>query len=187
VTKGRVGLRRRAGEGERGQALVEMVILLPLFLLLVFGMIEFGRVFNYWINMTHLASEGSRYAIVNKWPGCPGFNESDGDCADTDDPTPSTPFTLQDYLRQRANTGELRGEIGQSGGVQICYPETTMNPGDPVRVVVNAEIKLPVLDSLLGLLGADEVLNMRTSSTERLEWTPDRLNEADEGMVAPCP
>jgi TadE-like protein len=178
VTKGRVGLRRRAGEGERGQALVEMVILLPLFLLLVFGMIEFGRVFNYWINMTHLASEGSRYAIVNKWPGCPGFNESDGAC---------TPVTLQTYLAQRANTGELRAEVGQPGGVQICYPETTMNPGDPVRVVVNAEIKLPVLDSLLGLLGVDEVLNMRTSSTERLEWTPDRLNSGAEGMVAPCP
>ena len=178
MTKGRVGSRRRAGEGERGQALVEMVILLPLFLLLVFGMIEFGRVFNYWINMTHLASEGSRYAIVNKWPGCPGFNQSDGAC---------NPTTLQTYLVQRANTGELRSEIAQTGGVQICYPLGTLQPGDPVRVVVNAKIKLPVLDSLLGLLGVDEVLNMRTSSTERLEWTPDRLNSAAEGMVSPCP
>ena len=65
--------------------------------------------------------------------------------------------------------------------------EGTLNPGDPVRVVVNAEIKLPVLDSLLGLLGVDEVLNMRASSTERLEWTPDRLNDPSEGVVTPCP
>jgi Flp pilus assembly protein TadG len=176
VTKGRRIRRRRTGE--RGQALVEMVILLPLFLLLVFGMIEFGRVFNYWINMTHLASEGSRYAIVNKWPGCPGFNQSDGAC---------TPATLQEYLVQRANTGELRSELAQTGGVLVCYPENTLNPGDPVRVVVNAEIKLPVLDSLLGLLGVDEVLNMRASSTERLEWTPDRLDSSAEGVVTPCP
>src|SRR5262245_34027286 len=152
----RVCLRR---SGERGQALVEMVILLPLFLLLVFGMIEFGRVFNYWINMTHLASEGSRYAIVNKWPGCPGFEQSDGAC------TPAA--TLQAYLAARANTGELRTEIGEPGGVQICYPENSLLPGEPVRVIVNAEIRLPVLDSLLGFLGVDELLEMSASSTER--------------------
>ena len=62
-----------------------------------------------------------------------------------------------------------------------------MQPGDPVRVVVNAEITLPVLDSLLGLLGVDEVLDMSASSTERLEWTPDRLDQPSEGVVTPCP
>jgi TadE-like protein len=155
-----------------------MVILLPLFLLLVFGVIEFGRVFNYWINMTHLASEGSRYAIVNKWPGCPGFNQSDGAC---------TPASLQAYLVERANTGELEAQIAESDGVQICYPEGSMQPGDPVRVVVNAEIPLPVLDSLLGLLGVDKVVDLSASSTERLEWTPDRLDQPSEGVVTPCP
>jgi hypothetical protein len=178
VTKGRrVCLRQRAGE--RGQALVEMVILLPVFLLLVFGMIEFGRVFNYWIDMTHLANEGARYASVNRWPTCPGQSASDGAC---------NPTTLKAYLVVRANTGELRGQLNGTDGVQICYPEGgPLLPGKPVRVIVNAHIELPVLDSLLGLLGADGKLDMSASSTMRLEWTPDRLNEASEGMVTPCP
>jgi TadE-like protein len=157
-----------------------MVILLPVFLLLVFGMIEFGRIFNYWIDMTHLANEGARYASVNRWPGCNTQSASDPGAS-------CTYATLKAYLAPRANTGELRGQVGDADGVQICYPETTKNPGDPVRVIVNSEIKLPVLDSLINLLGADNVLNMRATSTMRLEWTPDRLDSAAEGMVSPCP
>jgi hypothetical protein len=170
--------RLRRLRSSRGQALVEMVILLPVFLLLVFGMIEFGRVFNYWIDLTHLANEGSRYASVNRWPGCPGQSASDGAC---------NPTTLKAYLVPRANTGELRTALNASDGVQICYPETTLKPGDPVRVIVTARIKLPVLDSLINLLGAGDVLKMRSASTMRLEWTPDRLDSVAEGMVTPCP
>jgi hypothetical protein len=178
VTKGRrVGPRRRAGE--RGQALVEMVILLPLFLLLVFGVIEFGRVFNYWIDMTHLANEGARYASVNRWPTCPGQSASSGAC---------NPTTLKAYLVARANTGELYDQLNGSDGVQICYPEGgTPLAGKPVRVIINAHLDMPVLDSLLGLLGADGDLDISASSTQRLEWTPDRLDSAAEGMVTPCP
>jgi hypothetical protein len=179
VTKGRRIRRRRTGE--RGQALVEMVILLPLFLLLVFGMIEFGRVFNYWIDMTHLANEGARYASVNRWPLCPGNSVDDGTC---------TPTTLQAYLVERGNTGEIRSELAETDGVQVCFPEVTPldnkpDLGDPVRVVTRAEIKLPVLDSMLGLLGVDEVLDMQASSTMRLEWTPDRFTDST-GVGAAC-
>jgi TadE-like protein len=178
VTKGRrVCLRRRAGE--RGQALVEMVIILPIFLLLVFGMIEFGRVFNYWIDMTHLANEGARYASVNRWPTCPGQSASSGAC---------NPTTLKAYLVARANTGELRTQLNGADGVQVCYPEAgPLLPGKPVRVIINAHIAMPVLDSFLGLLGADGDLDMRSTSTMRLEWTPDRLDSVAEGMVTPCP
>jgi TadE-like protein len=156
-----------------------MVLLLPLFLLLVFGMIEFGRVFNYWIDMTHLANEGARYAAVNRWPTCTSQSASTGTC---------NPTTLKAYLVARANTGELRSQLSASDGVQICYPEAGPQlPGKPVRVVINAHITMPVLDSLLGLLGADGDLDMRASSTQRLEWIPDRLDSVSEGMVTPCP
>jgi hypothetical protein len=129
--------------------------------------------------MTHLANEGARYASVNRWPTCPGQSASDGAC---------NPTTLKAYIVARANTGELRKELNESDGVQICYPEGgTPEPGEPVRVIVNSEIKLPVLDSLLNLLGADNVVNMRATSTMRLEWPPDRLDSVAEGMVTPCP
>jgi Flp pilus assembly protein TadG len=45
---------------ERGAAAVEFALVMPLLLLLVFGIIEFGLVFNRYISMTHASREGVR-------------------------------------------------------------------------------------------------------------------------------
>ena len=58
----------RAVRNEDGAALVEFVLVLPLLLLLLIGMLDLGKAFNYWIDETHLANEGARYAAVNKNP-----------------------------------------------------------------------------------------------------------------------
>jgi Flp pilus assembly protein TadG len=57
-------IRRRLAARESGAAMVEMAIVLPLLLLLVFGIIEFGRLYNSQLTLTHAAREGIRdYAI----------------------------------------------------------------------------------------------------------------------------
>ncbi|MDD2433344.1 MAG: TadE/TadG family type IV pilus assembly protein [Clostridia bacterium] len=56
-------LRKMRREG-KGQALVEMALLLPLLLLLLFGIIEFGRVMSASFIVTHGAREGARYGAV---------------------------------------------------------------------------------------------------------------------------
>ena len=53
---------------EEGQATVEFAIVIPLLLLLIVGIIEFGKAFNYWIDLNHLANEGARWAAVEKVP-----------------------------------------------------------------------------------------------------------------------
>ena len=50
--------------GEKGQTLVEFALLLPILLLLVIGMLEFGRVLNAWLIVNNGAREGARYATV---------------------------------------------------------------------------------------------------------------------------
>ena len=45
---------------EDGAAAVEMALVLPILLLLVFGIIEFGFIFNRYISVTHAAREGVR-------------------------------------------------------------------------------------------------------------------------------
>jgi Flp pilus assembly protein TadG len=52
--------------GSRGQSLVEMALTLPLLLLLVFGIIEFGRILNAYIVVTNAAREGARYGAVGE-------------------------------------------------------------------------------------------------------------------------
>jgi Flp pilus assembly protein TadG len=50
---------------QRGGALVEFVIILPLLILLVFGLWEFGRIIDAWLVVTNAAREGARYASVS--------------------------------------------------------------------------------------------------------------------------
>lgn len=47
-----------------GQALVEMALILPMLLVLVIGLLEFGRAFNAHQAVTDAAREGARQAVV---------------------------------------------------------------------------------------------------------------------------
>ncbi|MBE3092327.1 MAG: pilus assembly protein [Chloroflexi bacterium] len=50
--------------GEKGTSAVEFAIILPILVMLVFGIIQFGLVFNKYIAITHAAREGARLAAV---------------------------------------------------------------------------------------------------------------------------
>jgi Flp pilus assembly protein TadG len=142
--------------GESGAVLVEFVLVLPLLLVLLFGMLDFGKAFNYWIDETHLANEGARFAAVNKNPGA------------------GSAISLQAWIRGQANTGELRN--GGTGSVpsalQVCidFPAGTSQIGDPVRVRITSTYSfLGVLTSRIpGLTNK----TMTSESTMRLEQPP---------------
>lgn len=52
---------------ERGATAVEFAIILPVLILLIFGVIEFGRAYNSYLAVTHAAREGARLAAVGKF------------------------------------------------------------------------------------------------------------------------
>jgi Flp pilus assembly protein TadG len=56
---------------ERGAALLEAAMTLPLLLLIAVGIFEFGRAYQTWLVLTNAAREGARYAIT---PGSTGDN-----------------------------------------------------------------------------------------------------------------
>jgi Flp pilus assembly protein TadG len=45
---------------KHGQTIAETALLLPVIVFLLFGMLELGRVFNAWIEVTQAAREGAR-------------------------------------------------------------------------------------------------------------------------------
>ncbi|MGE5390083.1 MAG: TadE/TadG family type IV pilus assembly protein [Deltaproteobacteria bacterium] len=49
---------------ERGQALVEMALVIPVLLLLLVGICEFGRILGAYMVINNLAREGARYGVV---------------------------------------------------------------------------------------------------------------------------
>lgn len=56
-------------KNNRGQALVEMALVIPILILLVFGMMDFGRVFNAYLVTSEASREGARAAVLNKTDG----------------------------------------------------------------------------------------------------------------------
>lgn len=51
---------------QKGQAIVELAIILPLILFLIIGMIDFGRVMNAYLVANNASREGARQAAVGK-------------------------------------------------------------------------------------------------------------------------
>lgn len=141
-TKRRRGPRLRA---ERGVALVEFALVAPLLMLLLFGMLDFGKAFAYWIDETHLANTGARMAVVNNWPT-------------------KGSQTLQEYLVEAADTGELQENA--IACVDFLGPQGV---GEPVRVTVKVPYQwLPIVTNLVGI-GPKTIT---ASSTMRLEKNP---------------
>jgi hypothetical protein len=58
----------RGLRGEDGVAMTEFALILPVFMLVVAGLLAFGRVFFYWIEANHLANETARWAAVDRRP-----------------------------------------------------------------------------------------------------------------------
>lgn len=53
---------------ERGQSLTEFALILPVLLLVVFGVVDFGRAIYAYNAVSNAAREGGRTAIVNQTP-----------------------------------------------------------------------------------------------------------------------
>jgi Flp pilus assembly protein TadG len=151
------GHERQPFGGERGQALIEFALVLPLVLLLVFGVIDVGRAVNYWNDTTHLANEAARYAAVNNCPGCTDINT---------------------FVKNNAGSDELKNGGGSidTPGVDVCiwFPMNagaiTVPVGQPVEVVVTA--KYNWLKFLLSKFGSAKS-TLKGRSTMRLEQAYD--------------
>lgn len=149
-----MGAGRAVRRPEDGVALVEFALVAPLLLVILFGMLDFGRTFNYWIDATHLANEGARWAVVNKNPASSG--------------------TLQNYIQQQADTDELRngGSSAVPSALQVCitFPNGA-TVGNPVRVTASLTYNwLPFLSEQA--LGGLTSTTVSSSSTMRLEAPP---------------
>ncbi len=73
----------RRGRRERGQSLVEFAVLVPVFMLILIGMLEFGLMFNHDLTLQYASREGAR---VGSALGC-GASSNNQTC-DSALPTP---------------------------------------------------------------------------------------------------
>jgi Flp pilus assembly protein TadG len=60
------GLRARGQAGESGQSLVEFAIVIPVLVLVVFGIVQFGVLYNSYIQLTNAANTGARLFSIER-------------------------------------------------------------------------------------------------------------------------
>lgn len=60
--------KRARGAGERGAAMVEFALILPILLVLIFGIIDFGFLFNAQVSLTQATREGVRLGAIGEAP-----------------------------------------------------------------------------------------------------------------------
>src|SRR2546422_8959953 len=82
---------RQILHAERGQALVEFALVLPVLLLVVLGVVKMGIAATSWSDETHLANEAARYAAVNSCSSCVAAGQ-----------------TLNAWILTQADTGDLK-------------------------------------------------------------------------------
>jgi Flp pilus assembly protein TadG len=183
-------VRRGQFRSERGTALAELALVMPLLLVLVLGMIDLGKAFNEWLDEAHLANLGARLAAVNYCPQGALTTDTNGnpscDWTSTSitDPTlrcsdANPNICLAKYINTYTDLPELKnGRSGSStyapnqNAAQVCisYPNlAATQQGDPVRVTVKIRYKwLRYLTNQVGLA----TTNIEGAATMRLESKP---------------
>jgi hypothetical protein len=136
--------RVRKRKRERGQAMVELVLISPFLFLLVGGIIQFALALNYWLDMQRLANQGARWAVVARYPLPDGSMCVSSGC----DPA------LQEAIALQAQSE------GLNPVVSICFPNWNQPNGDavgePVRVNLETDFSfVPILGIGTVTLGAD--------------------------------
>jgi hypothetical protein len=166
---------------ERGVALIEFVLVLPLVLLLLFGMIDFGKAFNYWNDETHLANEAARYAVVNK--------------------NPLGGSSLEAAVKNEADTGELKNGCNGCSiphpGITVSFCFVNHDPGNPNPNAPDTSVGAPLRATVtstyhwLGYLvgqGLPLTSGLTATATMRVEQpydttTPSNNNYLQSGPV----
>lgn len=155
-------MRRYRHHGEpRGQALVEFAIVIPIFILIVVGIFDFGRVVWATSAVTNAAREAARYAIVhggspdNACPVGPPGQETRVPAASPDCPYPSP---SKESIREVVQDFAIAG--GSPIVVTVCYGDgcsgdtdvsgATNDRGTPVTVSASSSVSLSV-PSLFGI------------------------------------
>jgi Flp pilus assembly protein TadG len=135
---------RRAPERRSaGTSIVEMSLVLPLLLLLIFGIGEFSIAFTQWETITNAAREGAREGVVFRGGACDAG-------------------TVDNEVAQAVDTYITSSGL-TTGSVTAAVTGACAGSGTPLRVSVSAPYRFQMLPGLAGLtpvitLGATSVM-----------------------------
>lgn len=134
---------------ERGAAAVEFALILPLLVLLLFGISQFGLTFSQWLQLEHAAREGARWgSLGNEIGTVTGAQSIKGKV-----------YAAAPGLSPRLADANITVAPDPSGGA---------NQGSPVTVTVTyATPVLPFMQTFFG--GTGPTMDLRASAVQLIE------------------
>ncbi|MFN7979724.1 MAG: TadE/TadG family type IV pilus assembly protein [Vicinamibacterales bacterium] len=117
-------------KSERGAELIEMAIALPLLLLVVMGIVDFGFLFQRYLVLTNAAMEGARVAVL------PGYSSSDA----------------QSRATAYARAGGVPGTVSATAS-PVSLPGANGGSWPGVRVVVTYEYRYQYIGPIMSIFG----------------------------------
>lgn len=158
------------------QSLVEFALTAPLFVLIVFGIIELGVLFSVYVGMTNAAREATRAASIYRYPGS-APSTSDVTTVNTIDTLRLTSFTstLSNTMNPIVQTNLLSVTVAYLPEPNVTYtqpggassPYNTANPlraGDTISATVQYTHQL-----FWGVFGQERTIRLTTTSVARIE------------------
>jgi len=134
---------RAPHSGEAGQAIVELALVLPLVVMLIFGALDVGRLFNAQIVITEAAREGARVAAV--------------ECA----------------LGTTSCTTDVNTRVQSAlTGLDLTQSSVTLSPGPYVSgspVTVQVDYSISFITPIIGALIPGSPFTLSGATTMRLE------------------
>lgn len=153
---------------QRGAVLVEFAVILPVLLLIVLGIIYFGRYEDYANQETQLAEEGVRWAALNNNPSTTGQN-------------------LNAYIQAQAQPELQGGSSDVSAATVWVYQPTgaTYRQGQPIRVCVATTVRFPTpIGSPAVTIAQAATMRIEVASGSSL---PSTIGTGTSGMPSQCP
>jgi Flp pilus assembly protein TadG len=151
-------IRRQRKNGEKGQALAEFALLVPIFLILLFAIVDFGMGFYSWITVTNSAREGARLGAVH-----PPLDVASSPCFGK----ASLYQCIEDRVRDSADLADETTKMT----VTITNPEGQSGESVVVKVDYQYELITP-LAGLVQFVSGDAIgstLNLSSTADMRLE------------------
>jgi Flp pilus assembly protein TadG len=156
-----IRLRSRGGS-DRGAALVEFALALPLLLVVIAGIVDFGFAFQRYEVVTNAAREGARMAVLPV-----GYSNTE------------IQTRVRDYVRAGLNltTAQLDA-VMPVANVQVTYPDLTIGSGSAAVTLETADVQVfyhhnwVLLRPILGLINKNWGTSITLSARSQMTREP---------------
>jgi len=139
---------KRIAKNEKGQAMVEFALILPLLILLLCGIIDFGWIFGNQLILKNACRDTARTMAINY------------DIAGTDTTNDATTVTV---FKDRLGAGNYMNNSN------LVVNSTLSGTGVEEKVTVTGTYPLPFLTPLLSSILQKTTIDIQTETTMRLE------------------